>query len=212
MVQLARLFVAVCTGLLGAAAHAQKPETIKIIVGYAPGGASDRAARLVGDALREKLGAIPPAHRLEGRALQPWLHGEQPAKWREFAISEYDYSMTPVAEALGIAPIDARIFMAFDGRYKFIYAEGFAPMLFDLVSDPRELVDRGADPALESQRTRLFAALNRWGRRQSQRTTLSDAQIESRRGGSEQKGILIGYWDEDELPLELRQHKQRAAY
>ena len=35
----------------------QKVDTIKIIVGYPPGGASDRAARLVGDALREKLDA-----------------------------------------------------------------------------------------------------------------------------------------------------------
>ncbi len=57
MVQLARVFVVACAALLGAPAQAQKVETIKIIVGYAPGGASDRAARLVADALREKLGA-----------------------------------------------------------------------------------------------------------------------------------------------------------
>ena len=57
MVQLARVFVVACAALLGAPAQAQKLETIKIIVGYAPGGASDRAARLVADALREKLGA-----------------------------------------------------------------------------------------------------------------------------------------------------------
>ena len=57
MVQLARVFVVACAALLGATAQAQKLETIKIIVGYAPGGASDRAARLVADALREKLGA-----------------------------------------------------------------------------------------------------------------------------------------------------------
>jgi len=85
-------------------------------------------------------------------------------------------------------------------------------MLFDLVSDPRELVDHGADPSLESQRARLFAALNRWARRQSQRTTISDAQIEARRGGSERKGILIGYWDEAELPPEVLDHKRRFAY
>ena len=43
MVQLARVFVVACAALLGAPAQAQKVETIKIIVGYAPGGASDRA-------------------------------------------------------------------------------------------------------------------------------------------------------------------------
>ena len=57
MVQLAKVFAAACAVLLCATAQAQKFETIKIIVGYAPGGASDRAARLVADALREKLGA-----------------------------------------------------------------------------------------------------------------------------------------------------------
>ena len=57
MVQLARLLVVACAVLVCATAQAQKLETIKIIVGYAPGGASDRAARLVADALREKLGA-----------------------------------------------------------------------------------------------------------------------------------------------------------
>ena len=42
-------------GVLSApvSAQAQKVETIKIIVGYAPGGESDRAARLVADAARE---------------------------------------------------------------------------------------------------------------------------------------------------------------
>lgn len=95
---------------------------------------------------------------------------------------------------------------------KLLIVEGSRPMLFDLVSDPRELVDHGADPSLESQRARLFAALNRWARTQSQRTTISDAQIEARRGGSERKGILIGYWDEAELPPEVLDHKRRFAY
>ena len=187
-----------------------------------PTPAADCTRGTVCDALVESIDLAPTfveyaggttlAHRLEGRALQCWLHGARPSKWREFAISEYDYSMTPVAEALGVAPIDARIFMVFDGRYKFVFAEGFAPMLFDLVSDPSELVDRGAAPALESQRTRLFAALNHWARRQSQRTTISDAQIEARCGGSERSGILIGYWDEAELPPELLDQKRRFAY
>ena len=57
MVQVARFFTVAFAVLLSASAQAQKVETIKVIVGYAPGGASDRAARLVADALREKLGA-----------------------------------------------------------------------------------------------------------------------------------------------------------
>ena len=65
---------------------------------------------------------------------------------------------------------------------------------------------------LESQRTRLLAALNRWARRQSQRTTISDAQIEARRGTYDRKGILIGYWDEAELPPDVRDHRRRFVY
>jgi tripartite-type tricarboxylate transporter receptor subunit TctC len=57
MLLFARLFIAACTLLLAVPAQAQKIEgPIKFIVGYPPGGASDRAARLVADALREKLG------------------------------------------------------------------------------------------------------------------------------------------------------------
>lgn len=156
-------------------------------------------------------GGIVPAHILEGRALQPWLHDRTPARWRAAAISEYDYSMTPAAEALGVAPIDARAFMVCDGRCKLVYTEGLRPMLFDLADDPGELVDRGADPAYASQRERLFALLNRWARRQSQRTTISDAQIAARRGGSERMGILIGYWDEAELPDDVLHEKWRGA-
>ena len=54
----ARVTIASCAVVFLTPADAQqKIDTIKIIVGYPPGGASDRAARLVGDALREKLGA-----------------------------------------------------------------------------------------------------------------------------------------------------------
>ena len=47
------------------------------------------------------------------------------------------------------------------------------------------------------------AALHGWGLRLSQRTTLSEQQVRNRRGKSERLGILIGVWDERELPDEL---------
>ncbi len=37
----------------------------------------------------------------------------------------------------------------------------------------------------------------------SQRTTLSEQQVRNRRGKSQRLGILIGVWDESELPDEL---------
>ena len=127
----------------------------------------------------------------------------QPAQWRRYAISEYDYSMLPVAAKLGIEPRDARLFMVADQRWKLIHAPGFRPMLYDLESDPNEYRDLGADPACEGERRRLMAALHAWGLRLSQRTTLSEQQVRNRRGKSERLGILIGVWDESELPDEL---------
>lgn len=186
-----------------------------------PSPAADATRGAVCDALVESIDLAPTfvefaggsvlPNRLEGRALQPLLHGRPPANWREAAISEYDFSMTPAARALGVAPIDARAFMVRDERFKYVYVEGLPPMLFDLVADPQELVDLGRDPHHAAQCERMFALLNRWARRQSQRTTISDAQIEARRGGSERKGILIGYWDEAELPADVLHDKWRGA-
>jgi arylsulfatase A-like enzyme len=153
----------------------------------------------------EALGADPAsqAHRLEGRSLVPFLRGTPPAAWRRFAISEYDYSMLPVATKLGIEPRDARLFMIADKRWKLVHALGFRPMLYDLEADPGELRDLGGDPAFAGERDRLMAALNTWGLRLSQRTTMSEQQIRDRSGKSQRRGILIGVWDENDVSREL---------
>ncbi len=153
----------------------------------------------------EALGAEPAeqSHRLEGRSLMPYLRGEAPAEWRRFVFSEYDYSILPVAAKLGIEPRNARLFMVADGRWKYVHAIGFRPMLYDLGNDPSEFNDLGADPACEAERQRLGAALAEWGRRLSQRTTLSEQQMKAARGKSQRKGILIGVWDEADIAPEL---------
>ena len=143
------------------------------------------------------------SHRLEGRSLLPFLHGRKPEHWRRFAFSEYDYSVLPVSSQLGRAPKDSRLYMVADKRWKLMHAPGFRPMLFDLAADPDELTDLGADPAYESERQRLMAALHEWGLRQSQRTTRSEHEIMGMRGKSVRKGILIGVWDEKDVPADL---------
>lgn len=153
----------------------------------------------------EALGADPAAqsHRLEGRSLLPFLRGRRPQTWRRFAISEYDYSVLPVAVKLGVAPRDARLLMVADERWKYIHAVGFRPMLYDLLEDPNEFRDLGADPAYKAERARLAGALAQWGLRPSQRTTRSEDQIKASRGKSQRRGILIGVWDESDVPDEL---------
>lgn len=143
------------------------------------------------------------SHRLEGRSLLPFLRGETPASWRSYAISEYDYSMFPVSAKLNIAPRDARLFMVANKKWKYMHAPGFRPMLFDLENDPLELTDLGANPAYAPVCTEMQGVLNRWGLRYSQRTTRSEKQILAARGKSVRKGILIGVWDESEIPEEL---------
>jgi arylsulfatase A-like enzyme len=169
------------------------------------------------DALVESIDLVPTfldamradwraqSHRLEGRSLLPWLRGDGPSRWRQFAVSEYNYAFLPVAERLGIAPAQATLFMIADRRWKLIHAPPLRPMLYDLQSDANEFCDRGADPAYAAERQRLADALAGWGLRSSQRSTRSDAEIVSSRGKSERRGVLIGVWDEAEVASDLWQ-------
>ena len=87
--------------------------------------------------------------------------------------------------------------------WKLVHALGFRPMLYDRDADPNEFRDLGADPGCEDERRHLMAALNAWGLRLSQRTTRSEEQIRQSRGKSQRRGILIGVWDETDVPGEL---------
>lgn len=147
-----------------------------------------------------------PDHVLEGRSLLPFLRGETP-EWREFAVSEYDYSTSPMAEALGVAPRDARLFMIADKRWKFMHAEGFRPVLFDMKSDPEEYHDLGEDPEHVDIISMMYERLGQWARRMSQRTTMPDLRIMASRGKTESVGILIGVHEGDEVSEEVH-----AAY
>jgi arylsulfatase A-like enzyme len=152
----------------------------------------------------EALGGAVPDHVVEGRSLLPFLEGRAPESWRDVVISEYDYSATPMAAKLAVAPKEARLFMVFDGRFKMMHAEGgMRPVLFDLETDPQEFHDLGESPHHAAIRARLYERLAHWAQRPSQRTTVSDAQILARRGKSRRKGILLGVWEEGDLEREL---------
>jgi arylsulfatase A-like enzyme len=156
----------------------------------------------------EFFGATSPRHIVEGRSLMPWLRGAAPSHWRTHVFSEYDYSMQDVRGYLGLRVDQCRLFMVFDGRWKYIHAPGFRPMLYDLQSDPQELRDLGADPAHEGTLVKMRAALLDWALTDHNRITMPDARIESYSSATQLKGgILIGYWDEAELE-EARQRLQ----
>lgn len=152
----------------------------------------------------EVAGGEVPEHIVEGCSLLPFLHGKPVEQWRDFAISEYDYSATGMAVKLNLAPRDARLFMVADKRWKFMHAEGgFRPLLFDMIADPDELNDLGDSTAHKEVVELMYERLGQWSRRMSQRTTVSDDDINNNRGKSSGKGILLGLVDGTEVDEKL---------
>jgi arylsulfatase A-like enzyme len=188
--------------------HDQSAKIPLIIIDPSP--EADRTRGTVCDALVEGIdlaptfieyfGGTPADHILEGRSLMPLLHGRQPA-WRRVLFSEYDYSMQDVRLKLNQPIEQCRLFMVFDGRWKYIHASGFRPMLYDLESDPNEFADRGEDPVCAEIIARLQAALFDWALHPKMHITTPNAKIASYADNQLQVkgGILIGIWDEQEL-------------
>ncbi len=153
----------------------------------------------------EAFGGKVARNVMEGRSLLPLLRGERPA-WRGHVFSEYDYAMQDAREILGRGVDECRLFMVFDGRWKYVHAVGFRPMLYDLEADPQEFHDLGADPRFAGERARLKDALFDWALRDHNRITMPDARIAGYSRASQLKaGILIGYWDEDEVAQARRE-------
>ncbi len=149
------------------------------------------------------FGGAPLPHVLEGTSLLPMLQGGAAA--RPFVVSEYDYAMLDVRLTLGRTPSECRLFMVFDGRWKYIHAPGFRPMLYDLETDSQEFHDRGADPTCAGECARLRSHLLDWALRDHNRITMPDDRIAAYAQGQQlRSGILIGYWDETELAAAQR--------
>jgi arylsulfatase A-like enzyme len=157
-------------------------------------------------------GAAVP-HILDGRSLRPLLFGAANDNWRKTVVCEYDYSFMESRAVLGTKSRDAWMRMIFDGRWKYVLFEGYRPMLFDLTTDPQEFNDLGADPSFETERARLHESLFEWARRPRQRATVPDGAIESLevQPRISEAGILIGYWDEDDLAQARQTFKPRFA-
>ncbi len=147
------------------------------------------------------FGAPQKPHIVEGRSLQPLLHGDDP-QWRTYAVSEYDYSTRDARRALGIDQKDARLTMIFDGRWKYVHAETFDPLLFDLKNDPEELVNLAPYPEHQTQVERLKALHFDWARQHHTRITRSAEIVEAMSDAREPPGIIIGYKDREELEID----------
>lgn len=170
-----------------------------------PSSSSDSTRGTVDDSLVELIDLLPtfidyyggdvPRNILEGHSLLPKLRGED-CVWRDYAISEYDYSCQTFRPATGRMPLDCRTYMVATSEWKYVYAPGFPPVLFDLKNDSDELVDLGRSPAHEDIRRRMFGYLADWSLQYRQRVTWSEEHNVKMTGMEEQLGVLIGYWDE----------------
>lgn len=201
------------------------------LIVYDPSTEADATRGTACDALVEAIdlaptfvefsGGQPASHILEGESLLPILRGKATQTARDFVICEYDYSVTPTADRLGRSVRDAVMFMVADKEWKLVHCEGdYRPILFDLVNDPQELTDLGDSPDHAEVIARMYDKLFRWTRRVSQRTTRSEEQLMQMRGRSRRRGVLIGIYDENDVPLELTvryrgrkaaNHKTRSA-
>ena len=184
---------------------------------YDPSPEADAARGTVCDALAESIDLAPTFlefhagaqavqdtdHILEGRSLLPHLRGQKVEDWREFSVSEYDYSMTPNRMKLGVSLEDARWTVLVDHRWKFTHFEGgFRPILFDKQTDPSETIDRAQNPDAEAQAALdlMYARLAQFRARVNQRTTISKETILSKTGASRRKGVVLGMYEASEAP------------
>ena len=186
------------------------------LIVYDPSPEADATRGTVSEALVESIDLAPTfvevaggevaTHILEGRSLLPILHGTTDDNGRDYVICEYDFSASPVADMLKAGPRDGVMFMIASRKWKLIHCEGgHRPILFDLENDPQELVDLGTSEApehlaaIETMYDHLFA----WTRRVSQRTTRSEAQLIAMRTKSRRRGVVLGVYDENDVPLDL---------
>ncbi|MBA1147741.1 alkaline phosphatase family protein [Ectothiorhodospiraceae bacterium WFHF3C12] len=181
----------------------EEVQRVPLIV-YDPSGAADATRGTAEDRMAEAVDVMPtvlealgheiPEHWVEGRSLLALIHGEEPAQWRDQAISELDYSTRRARHVLGLpANAECRGWMVRTERWKYVHWAGFRPQLFDLQEDPSELHDRGADPALKGVRAEHAERLLHWSLARKRRTGVDHARIE-RMTDNLPPGIHIGEW------------------
>ena len=118
-----------------------------------------------------------------------------PAGWRQYAVSEIDYSERAARTLLNLPPYDCRALMVREKRWKYIHHNSFRPQLFDLQEDPQELVDRGEDPACSKLRRGMQQLLIDWRRRLKPRIGVAYDDLAGRGPDlDESQGIVIGRW------------------
>ena len=146
--------------------------------------------------LVEFMGGEICKERIEGESLLPLLRSESPeTPWRDYVISEIDFSDRGPRTLLDVPPYLCRAHMLRNKRWKYILHETFRPQLFDMENDPNEFVDLGDSAQHAAIREEMHEKLFTWFRRRKIRTEM-DADFLLTMGPQRDKefGIRIGEW------------------
>ncbi len=145
-----------------------------------------------------------PAHVLEGRSLYHLLQGDQVGPWRDCVFCEYDYSMMAIRMHLS-QPVDqCRIYMVFDGRYKYIKPIGYNAILFDLQQDQNEFKNIAKER--EDLCKTFEDKLHHWLLRNNNHTSFSYQKVQAYK--QVLNDIPIGYWDQKQMDDDIVQLKK----
>ena len=181
----------------------EEAQRVPFIV-YDPDPAADVSRGTIDHRFVEAVDVVPtclaalgqPAydHLVEGRSLLPLLRGGKVEAWRDAVFSELDYSFREARHLLKRRPQDCRAIMVRTDRWKYVWWQGFRPMLFDLANDPRERIDLGANDSYAHIRREMEERLGAWLKARKTRVTVDDAYVEARTATHKKHGIFFGVW------------------
>jgi arylsulfatase A-like enzyme len=175
------------------------------LVVYDPSAGADRSRGTECPALVEAIDLLPtfldaldiaaPEHVLEGRSLLPWIREEGTQDWRKFAVSEFDYAFRTQTRRELKRPLDGcKTFTIRDHDWKFVYCQGFRPLLFDLRRDPDEFFDLGTEPGHGRELERYSSLLFDWLLERKRSTTVTRQFVEEWLNEPRFNGMSIGHW------------------
>ena len=122
---------------------------------------------------------LPVPRQMDGVPLTAWLEGRTPTRWRTEAHFEFDFGnpANPTVEAaLGLSSDQTRVSVARGADWKYVHFSHLPPLFYDLSTDPAELVDRAADPAMRDRVLAAAQAMLSW-RMQAEDNSLSHVTI-----------------------------------
>ena len=143
----------------------------------------------------EAVGAKVNTDRIEGLSLLPLLHGKPPTNWREFVITEFDYSFRAKTRVELQRPIKGCAMITLrDKAWKFVQCEGFRPLLFNLLDDPQEFHDLGASSQHQEQIAHYTRKTLTWMLDRKRYTTANDVFVRDWLKDDRFSGMQIGVW------------------